>query len=298
MHEDRPSPPPRLKAAVRPASGFAKGAKPSTAPGLAGVLRMAGVEAARPTKPLHRWTDHELRALLDDLDRHPASTTVELAMQAKLRDAVHERMTIRSNAASDVASLERVANGEIRTAALTGAERQARRRARLRGETGVPMGRPGRPRKAERSPMGWPEALRILGLAGDPQRVLDRTQAVASRTKADIAASERQVRDLASALQKARRREALATADWRQKPTSEALSELEATIRVRSLLESQLRDLCCADEGPDRRGQAAGSMIMPKAPRPPAPRTLKPRTPSAPRPSPAPATRPPKLPTK
>jgi hypothetical protein len=46
-----------------------------------------------------------------------------------------------------------------------------------------------------------------------------------------------------------RRRELLAYADWRRDPSSENLSEVESCIRMRALLESELREVCLQDEG-------------------------------------------------
>ena len=110
----------------------------------------------------------------------------------------------------------------------------------------MPYGRPGRPRTAPDHPV---EVLRALGLdLGDPQRSEDLLAASRSREREDRQDAARQVAQLAAGLQKARRREFLATADWRANPSSANLAELEACIRTRSLLESDLREACLNDE--------------------------------------------------
>jgi hypothetical protein len=123
--------------------------------------------------------------------------------------------------------------------ALSDAERAKRYRLRRAGKPDVPFG------KSDRSPV---ETLRRLGVdVGSQQRADDQVAAARSRDRLDRQSAERAAGQLASALIKARRAELLAFSDWRRNPTSAALSGVESTMRVRTLLEDRLRALLLDD---------------------------------------------------
>jgi vacuolar-type H+-ATPase subunit H len=123
--------------------------------------------------------------------------------------------------------------------ALSDAERAKRYRLRRAGKPDAPFG------KSDRSPV---ETLRRLGVdVGGQQRADDRVDAARARERLDRQSAERAAGQLASALIKARRAELLAFADWRRSPTSQALSDVESTMRMRNLLEDQLRELLLDD---------------------------------------------------
>jgi hypothetical protein len=91
--------------------------------------------------------------------------------------------------------------------------------------------------------------LRHLGVdVGDQQRADDQVSSSRSRERVDRQTAERRASQLAGALLKARRAELLAFSDWRRSPTSAALSDVESTMRTRSLLEAELRELLLDDE--------------------------------------------------
>ncbi len=149
---------------------------------------------------------------------------------------------------------------------LTAAERSRRYRARKAGHD-VPRSRPG-PKPADWSDlakvgeaagrelaeiinsrsMPWAEALERLGVSRDPQRNRDRVSAVQSRRKADRDEAARRVGQLAGAILKARRQCTLAHGDWVRDLSSANLDAVRSGMRARSMLEQELRDLCCSDE--------------------------------------------------
>jgi hypothetical protein len=131
---------------------------------------------------------------------------------------------------------------QFQLSALSDAERAKRYRLRRAGKPDVPFGK-----SDPRSPV---ETLRRLGVdVGSQQRADDQVAAVRSRERVDRQSAERAAGQLASALIKAKRQELLAFADWRRNPTSAALSDVEQTMRTRTLLESELRSLLLDDEG-------------------------------------------------
>jgi hypothetical protein len=92
----------------------------------------------------------------------------------------------------------------------------------------------------------YAEMKRVLGM-DDPQRSEDLLAAGRSRQRADQEEARRKVEGLASALRKAKRAEQLAFGDWKSRPTSEGLAEVESAMRGVALLEVQLAEACQND---------------------------------------------------